>query len=36
MNTLISSQEEEPVVETVTEVVESIDAASDDQQPTTN
>jgi preprotein translocase subunit SecG len=36
MNTLISSQEEEPVVESVTEVVESIDAASDDQQPTTN
>jgi preprotein translocase subunit SecG len=36
MNTLISSQQEEPVVETVTEVVESIDAASDDPQPATN
>lgn len=36
MNTLISSQEEEPIGETVTEVVESIDAASDDPQPATN
>jgi preprotein translocase subunit SecG len=36
MNTLISSQQEEPVVETVTEVVESIDAASDDPQPASN
>ena len=36
MNTLISSQEEQPVVETVTEVVELIDAASDDPQPATN
>ena len=36
MNTLISSQEEEPVGETVTEVVESIDAASDDPQPANN
>ena len=36
MNTLISSQEEQPVVETVHEVVESIDVASDDPQPATN
>ena len=36
MNTLISSQEEEPIVETVTEVVESKEAASDDPQPATN
>jgi len=36
MNTLISSQQNEPVGETVTEVVESIDAASDDPQPATN
>ena len=36
MNSLISSQEEEPVVETATEVDESIDAASDDPQPASN
>ncbi len=36
MNTLISSQQNEPVGETVTEVVESIDAASDDPQPATD
>ena len=36
MNTLISSQQNEPVGETVTEVVESIDAASDDPQPAAN
>ena len=36
MNTLISSQQNEPVGETVTEVVESIDAASDDPQPASN
>jgi preprotein translocase subunit SecG len=36
MNSLITSQEEEPVVETATEVDESIDAASDDPQPASN
>jgi preprotein translocase subunit SecG len=36
MNTLISSQQNEPVGETVNDVVESIDAASDDPQPATN
>ena len=36
MNTLISSQEEQPVAETIAEVVESIDDASDDPQPATN
>ena len=36
MNTLITSEEEQPVAETIAEVVESIDAASDDPQPATN
>jgi hypothetical protein len=36
MKSLITSQEEEPVVETATEVDESIDAASDDPQPASN
>lgn len=36
MNTLITSEEEQPVAETIAEVVESIDAASDDLQPATN
>ena len=36
MNTLITSEEEQPATETIAEVVESIDAASDDLQPATN
>ena len=36
MNTLITSEEEQPVAETIAEVVESIDAASDDPQPANN
>ena len=36
MNTFITSEEEQPVAETIAEVVESIDAASDDPQPATN
>ena len=36
MNTLITSEEEQPVAETIAEVVESIDTASDDPQPATN
>ena len=36
MDTLITSEEEQPVAETIAEVVESIDAASDDPQPATN
>ena len=36
MNTLITSEEEQPVAETIAEVVESIDATSDDPQPATN
>ena len=36
MNTLITSEEEQPVAETIAEVVESIDAASDDPQSATN
>ena len=35
MNTFITSEEEQPVAETIAEVVESIDAASDDPQPAT-
>ena len=35
MNTLITSEEEQPVAETIAEVVESIDAASDDPQSAT-
>ena len=36
MNMFITSEEEQPVAETIAEVVESIDAASDDPQPATN
>ena len=36
MNTLITSEEEQPVAETIAEVVESIDTTSDDPQPATN
>ena len=36
MNTLITSEEEQPLAETIAEVVESIDAASDDPQSATN
>ena len=36
MNTLITSEEEQPVAETIAEVVESMDATSDDPQPATN
>ena len=36
MNTLITSEEEQPVAETIAEVVESIDTASDDPPPATN
>ena len=36
MNTLITSEEEQSATETIAEVVESIDAASDDPQPATN